>query len=78
VIDTFDYDCRCYARGVQGLEPIKREWYGGTLWAYYEPCEAHAGGQFITPEWTQRIGRLEAGTASCELAATEGHGYGTN
>lgn len=73
--DTFDYDCRCYARGVEGIEPESYKWIGvdlgcGTLWAYFPACDIHDE-RYTKPVWAQRLGQLpKHEAASGELAAT--------
>lgn len=62
-------NCLCFARDATKhkdgtpRKPERYQWHSGTLWAIYPLCQEHES-RFTTPVWTQRIGRLDAETAS--------------
>lgn len=73
-MSDFETMCLCLAREAHQHEPKQYRWMGidtgsATLFGIWPECPAHPGEHFVSPVWTQKIGRLDDEAASSELAA---------
>jgi hypothetical protein len=72
-MSDFEAQCLCYARDARQHEPVDYQWVGigdrnATLFGIWPECPAHPGEHFVSPVWTQKIGRLDDEAADATAA----------